>query len=206
MPNARRSLRSIILLLAGIAFSKSAAFLSAQEKATPAAALTIDAIFAEKQFQLEPFAGHWQADSQGFELIRKDPVTGTSSIARVGLTTPPAEEVLIPCEWLQSTPADKPLDIDAYAWSADRTKLLIFTNTRRVWRLNTRGDYWVLELASKRLYKLGGDVPEATLMFAKFSPDATSVGYVHDRDLYIQTLADQSIMKLTNSDAPRFRI
>ena len=202
MPNARRSLRSIILLLAGIAFSKSAAFLSAQEKATPAAALTIDAIFAEKQFQLEPFAGHWQADSQGFELIRKDPVTGTSSIARVGLTTPPAEEVLIPCEWLQSTPADKPLDIDAYEWSADRTKLLIFTNTRRVWRLNTRGDYWVLELASKRLYKLGGDVPEATLMFAKFSPDATSVGYVHDRDLYIQTLADQSIMKLTNSDAP----
>ena len=202
MYNTLRSLRSWVLLLAGIACGCASSFLVAQEKATPAATLTIDAIFTEQQFKLEPFSGHWQADSQGFELIRKDPVTGATSIARISLTSPQAEEILVPDEWLRPTPTDKPLNIDAYEWSADRTKLLIFTNTRRVWRLNTRGDYWVLELASKRLYKLGGNVPEATLMFAKFSPDATKVGYVHERDLYVQSLADLSIVKLTASDAP----
>ncbi|MBC7964837.1 MAG: DPP IV N-terminal domain-containing protein, partial [Fuerstia sp.] len=202
MFSAVRSRGLWVLLVAGIACGCSASLLAGQENATPAAALTIDAIFSEQQFKLEPFAGHWQADSQGFELIRKDPATGASSIAKIGLTTPQAEETLVPSDWLRPTPNDKPLNIDAYEWSADRTKLLIFTNTRRVWRLNTRGDYWVLELPSKRLYKLGGDVPEATLMFAKFSPDATKVGYVHERDIYIQTLADQSIVKLTSSDAP----
>ncbi len=202
MFNALRLLSSWVLLLVGTACCGAASLLVAQEKATPAAALTIDTIFAEQQFKLEPFSGHWQDDSLGFELIRKDPVTGASSIARIGLTSPQAEEILVPGVWLQPTSTDKPLNIDAYEWSADRTKLLIFTNTRRVWRLNTRGDYWVLELAGKRLYKLGGDVPEATLMFAKFSPDATKVGYVHERDLYVQTLADQSIVKLTSSDAP----
>lgn len=202
MYNNLRLLRSWVLLLAGTACCGGASFLAAQEKATPAATLTIDAIFAENQFKLQPFTGHWQDDSQGFELIRTDPVTGASSIARISLTSPQAEEILVPGEWLRPTPTDKPLTIDAYEWSADRTKLLIFTNTRRVWRLNTRGDYWVLELADKRLYKLGGDVPEATLMFAKFSPDATRVGYVHERDLHVQSLADQSIVKLTASDAP----
>ena len=130
MFNAVRSLGLWVLLVAVIASGGSASFLAAQETVTPAAALTIDAIFAEKQFKLEPFAGHWQADSQGFELIRKDPVAGAASIARISLTNPQAEEILVPSDWMQPTPTDKPLNIDAYEWSADRTKLLIFTNTR----------------------------------------------------------------------------
>ena len=202
MFNALRSVRAWILLAAGIAGSCSTSALSAQDKSTPTTALTIDAIFDKQEFKLEPFTGHWQSDSKGLELIRKSPATGASSIARIGLSSPQAEETLVPSDWLRPTPTDKPLDIDACEWSADRSKLLIFTNTRRVWRLNTRGDYWVLELASKRLFKLGGDVPEATLMFAKFSPDATNVGYVHERDVYVQNLADQKILKLTASDAP----
>ncbi len=38
------------------------------------------------------------------------------------------------------------LEIDDYAWSKDRKFLLIFTNTKRVWRRHTRGDSWVLDL------------------------------------------------------------
>ena len=108
MYNTLRSLRSWVLLLAGIACGCAASFLVAQEKATPAAVLTIDAIFAENQFKLEPFSGHWQADSQGFELIRKDPVTGATSIARISLTSPQAEEILVPDEWLR--PKSLPLE------------------------------------------------------------------------------------------------
>jgi dipeptidyl-peptidase-4 len=43
--------------------------------------------------------------------------------------------------------------------TADEQKLLIFTNSARVWRSNTRGDYWVLDLKADTLAKLGG--PEA---------------------------------------------
>ena len=47
-------------------------------------------------------------------------------------------------------------------WSKDGAKLLLFTNTKKVWRRNTRGDYWVLDLASGKLHKLGGDAPESS--------------------------------------------
>ena len=80
------------------------------------------------------------------------------------------------------------LVIDDYAWSADSARLLIFTNTAKVWRQNTRGDYWVLEIASGKLTQLGGKAPASTLMFAKFSPDATRVAYVRANDLYVERL------------------
>lgn len=60
----------------------------------------------------------------------------------------------------QLTPAGgKALEVDDYRWSADSSKLLIFTNTKKVWRLNTRGDYWVLDRRSGKLRKLGGRCP-----------------------------------------------
>src|SRR3954447_1244501 len=51
--------------------------------------------------------------------------------------------------------ASKPLSIDDYRWSDDGRKLLIFTNTKKVWRNNTRGDYWVLDRAANKLNKVG---------------------------------------------------
>ena len=59
----------------------------------------------------------------------------------------------------------EPLRIDDFSVSADGRRLLLFTNTRRVWRLNTRGDYWVFDRDAKALRKLGGKVPEASLMY-----------------------------------------
>ena len=41
-----------------------------------------------------------------------------------------------------------PLSLARYAFSKDRSKLLVFTNTKRVWRHDDRGDYWVLDRSS----------------------------------------------------------
>jgi len=76
----------------------------------------------------------------------------------------------------------------------------ILTDTdsqRTLQNCNTRGDYWVLDLTSDKLHKLGGDVEPSTLMFAKFSPDARRVAYVHERNLFVQDLNDLSITQLT---------
>ena len=91
-----------------------------------------------------------------------------------------------------------PLDIEDYAWSPDGKMLLVFTNTRPVWRLNTRGDYWVLDRAAGKLRQLGGaDAKPSTLMFAKFSPDGRRVGYVRENNLYVEDLASGAITALT---------
>ncbi|MBL8891207.1 MAG: S9 family peptidase [Planctomycetaceae bacterium] len=165
-------------------------------------ALTIDSIFNSKDFRSESFVGQWQSDSQGFERVKRDADTGHTSIVRVDLSNPEIEHVLVSGQMLTPNGTDKPLDIDSYQWSEDKTKLLVFTNTQRVWRYNTRGDYWVLDMASKSLMKIGGEARASSLKFGKFSPDATKVAYVYDNDLYIQDLADGSITRLTDTGSP----
>ena len=89
------------------------------------------------------------------------------------------------------------MKIDDYSWAPENMQVLIFTNTKKVWRLNTRGDYWLLDLASGRLKKLGGDAPESSLMFAKFSPDGKSVAFVRANNIYVQDLSTDQIRALT---------
>jgi dipeptidyl-peptidase-4 len=84
--------------------------------------------------------------------------------------------------------------------------VLIFTNSRRVWRANTRGDYWVFDReasdSTEKLIKIGGDSPESTLMYAGFSPDGTRVAYVHANNLYVEELKSKKITQLTTDGSP----
>ncbi len=107
-------------------------------------------------------------------------------------------EVLVPASDLLPDGVRTPLEVEGYSWSEDGRKLLIFTNTRRVWRTNTRGDYWVLDRETGRLGQLGTFAPEATLMFAKFSADGTRVAYVQANDIYVEDLATGSVTRLTH--------
>ena len=53
-----------------------------------------------------------------------------------------------------------------------RSKALIYHNSVRVWRLNTKGIYHVFDFATKKLTPLSAK--PGYQMFAKFSPDAKS--------------------------------
>jgi dipeptidyl-peptidase 4 len=90
------------------------------------------------------------------------------------------------------------LRIQDFTFSAGRSKLLIYTNSKRVWRQNTRGDYWVLDLGSKLLWQLGKDRPESSLMFAKISPDGTKAAYVSEHNVYVEEIPSGVVKKLTD--------
>jgi dipeptidyl-peptidase-4 len=96
------------------------------------------------------------------------------------------------------TPEGKqPIAIRRFSLSDDGQKVLISNNTKKVWRYDTRGDYWVYDLASKKLIKLGKNLPASSLMFAKFSPDGARVGYVSGHNIYVESLADGTVKQLT---------
>jgi len=99
----------------------------------------------------------------------------------------------------------QPLKVQGYAFSADEGQVLLFANTRKVWRFNTRGDYWVYDRAKKSLKQVGKSRPAASLMFAKFSPGADRVAYVSENNLYVEDLASGEIKALT-TDGTRKRI
>ncbi len=106
-------------------------------------------------------------------------------------------EVLIAAQQLTPPDGKKPLTIEDYSWSADMNRVLIFTNSKRVWRENTRGDYWVFDRKSAALRKIGNGGPPSTLMFAKFSPDGSKVAYVRFNNIYVEDIQSGEITRLT---------
>jgi len=106
--------------------------------------------------------------------------------------------VLISAGQLTPEGKDNALTIDDYSWSEDRSKLLIYTNSVKVWRTKSRGDYWMLDVYSGNLSQLGGsEAEESTLQFAKFSKDASRVAYVRRDNIYVQELETGNIEQLT---------
>ena len=110
-----------------------------------------------------------------------------------------AKSTLISAADLTPSGQSKALTVRAYSWSDDQQKALIYTNTKRVWRTDTRGDYWVLDMKTKALKKLGAGRPESSLMFAKFSPDGTRVAYVSQQNLYVENITTGEIKALTTN-------
>ncbi len=160
----------------------------AQQPAAGAEALRaqIDRIFKDHVYDAPRFGpARWLPDGAVYAIVERGS-GGGSEIARYDAAT-----------GARSVSARTPLDIDDYAWSPDGTKLLVFTNTKKVWRQNTRGDYYVLNVASGTQKKLGGSAPEASLMFAKFSPDGTRVAYVRQNNLYVDEVATGAVTQLT---------
>jgi dipeptidyl-peptidase 4 len=92
-----------------------------------------------------------------------------------------------------------PLKISFYAFSNDQRKVLLFTNTKKVWRLNTKGDYWILDMKTGEMNQLGKSLPPSSLMFAKFSPDCMSVAYVSGNNIYVEDLGKARIKALTTN-------
>lgn len=166
----------------------------------PAAAqkLTLPDIFSKGAYSQQGFGPvRWMKDNKSYSSLEASTDAGGRDIVRYDAATG-HREILVPASCLIPKGEGRPLPVADYAWSEDNTQLLIFTNTQRVWRYNTRGDYWVLDLASGKLTRLGRSLPESSLQFAKFSPDATRVAYVSGWNLFVEDLATGSITQLTH--------
>lgn len=113
--------------------------------------------------------------------------------------------VVVDKSTLKPEDASGVISIKSYSFSPDRKKLLIFTNTKKVWRYETMGDYYLLDLESRKLAKMGRSLPASSLMFAKISPDGKKLAYVSNYNLYSEDLASGQISQLT-TDGSRKRI
>ncbi|MGP1435851.1 MAG: S9 family peptidase [Phocaeicola sp.] len=108
-----------------------------------------------------------------------------------------SKEVLIPAKMLVNPKTGKPMTVRNIVFNKENTKALVYTNSKRVWRYDTRGDYYVLDTQNGEMQQLGKEFPESTLMFAKFSPDGTKVAYVSQNNVYVENIADGIVTALT---------
>ncbi len=161
------------------------------------ARLTIPRIFEGTDFRADQFGpARWLGDGASYTTLEQARDSLGKDIVKYD-TESGRREVLVSASQLTPAGTRTPLAIESYAWSPDQRRLLVFTNTKPVWRLNTRGDYWVLDRTSGKLTRLGGPAKPSTLLYAKFNPSGTRVGYVRENDIYVEDLAGGKITRLT---------
>jgi dipeptidyl-peptidase-4 len=100
----------------------------------------------------------------------------------------------------QLTPAGQKTAIapENFSVSDNGRWVLVYTNSARVWRKNTRGDYWLLNLDNNAFRKVGKNRISQSLMFAKLSPDASKIAYVSNKNLYVEDVASGAEKALTS--------
>ncbi len=161
--------------------------------------LTIDRIFSSEFRAQRGSSTEWLPDGNGYTALEPSAtIKNGEDIVKYDLITG-AKVILVSAENLIIQGSKDPLSIESYSWSPDASKLLIFTNGQKVWRYNTRGDCWVLDLATKSLDQLGKTLPSSSLMFAKISPDGTKAAYVSKHNIYIENLSSHEIKPLTTN-------
>ncbi len=175
----------------------SSAPASASAQAADPSLLTLDRIYASREFASEGFSGRWAPEGSAYFAFERSSTTqGGGDFVKYDAETG-RREVVVPAARFVPPGASAPLRVEDYQWSPDGKLLEIFTNSQRAARSNTRGDYWVLDVAGGRLTKLGGTAPPSSLMFAKFSPDGSRVGYVRENNLWMEDLRTHRIWQLT---------
>ncbi|MEO1325946.1 MAG: S9 family peptidase [Pseudomonadota bacterium] len=183
---------------------------------TPEETITTEAIFRDRLYDTEqPVASRWHPDGTSFTVLETSPDYEDAEMAvdeNGDLVEHPKDLVSYDFETLERTVilsaadlvppgGDKPLVIDDYAWSKDQSKILLYTNSVRVWRVKSRGDYSVLDRESGEIVTLGGpDAKPSTMQFAKISPDSKKVAYVREANIFVEDLESGEISQLTRRE------
>src|SRR5262245_23638026 len=187
--------RVALIVFAAAVFAAGPANCVADER--EAAAKLLARTMFNPEFRPKTFrGGEWFGNRDSYLALEPSATPVGTDIVRYQAASG-AREVLVAAARLVPAGDKKPLSIESYSFSSDGKQLLLFTNSKTVWRQNTRGDYWLFNLASGALRKIGGDAPASSLMFAKFSPDNSRVAYVRGNNVYAEDLTGKKITQLT---------
>lgn len=84
--------------------------------------------------------------------------------------------------------------IDSYTFSADEKSILIATNSDQIFRHSFIANYFIYEIASKKVTPLFDyKIQEPT-----FSPDGTQIAYAKDNNLFIYNITSKTTQQITS--------
>ena len=145
----------------------------------------------------------WNENETGYYSIKDNNIILVSTKGK-------ADKTILPSSKINN------INIESFTFSKSKNKILLFTKSVKVWRYNTRGDYWVYDFKKDEIQKLGRNMSGSSLMFAKFSPNENFVAYVSKEEnenevrnsstsanIFLENLESRTIKKLTSSDGTK---
>src|SRR6185436_1142414 len=109
-------------------------------------ALTVHDIFGTREYASNLVDADWMRDGAAYTILDTDDADRTN-LYKIDVLSG-TRTLLVNGGDLVPANARQPLDIDGYQFSRDGSKVLLYTNSARVWRQNTKGTYYVWDLAS----------------------------------------------------------
>ena len=173
------------ILLSAVTLLTAALSMEAQPE------ITLEDIYAKGTFRMRGVPQPtWMEDGRSYSAM-----TGEGLVQVDAATL--EEKVIVPMSAFIPEGADRPVRAEDYTWSEDKTKLVVYTNSRRVWRRNTRGDYWLLDIAAGTIRQLGQGLEPSRMMYGKLSPKGDKFAYVYYNNLYVEDIATGECRQLT---------
>jgi dipeptidyl-peptidase 4 len=168
------------------------------QQAADTVALSLETLFNSSTFAGRGFqGGQWAEAGPVVRYIERDADAGATHLMEYNLETDTRTR-LIDGTQLKKPDGDGLIQIQAYTYSDDRSKVLLYTDSERVWRLNTKGYYYLYDIGTGAVTPIA-DRADGFQMFAKMNPAGTHVAFVRDRDLWLVDLATMAETRLTDT-------
>lgn len=87
-----------------------------------------------------------------------------------------------------------PQGIDSYSFSADEKKMLLATNSDQIYRHSFTADYYLYDIASKKLTKIA----DYKIQEPVISPKGDKIAYVYENNIYLYDIATKNKTQVTN--------
>ena len=159
-------------------------------------ALTLQSIHASNTFQPASFrGGRWAEEGPVVTFIEQAEDGDATHLMSYNLETDERTR-LIDGTNLYAEDVDRLIAIEGYQYSADESKVLIYTDSERVWRYKTKGYYYVYNLDDQSLTPIAPR-DAGFQMFAKFDPAGDRVAFVRNRNLFVVDWATGAETALT---------
>ncbi|MFK8058955.1 MAG: S9 family peptidase [Polaribacter sp.] len=80
----------------------------------------------------------------------------------------------------------------SYSFNDDETKLILGTDSQKIYRRSSKGTYYAYDIPSKKLTLIGNNIQEPV-----FSPDNKNVAYAKNNNIFIKNVASNRVTQVT---------
>ncbi|KAH7027348.1 dipeptidyl peptidase IV N-terminal region-domain-containing protein [Microdochium trichocladiopsis] len=113
-----------------------------------------------------------------------------------------SSQTLMKTSWFSA--AGRQMTPDDVWPSPDLKKVLIATDTKRVWRHSFTAIYWIFDVDTQTAEPLDSKTPELRVQLAQWSPDSKSISYTSANNLFLRKVESQQIVQVTTDGGPEF--
>ncbi|MCK5104806.1 MAG: DPP IV N-terminal domain-containing protein, partial [Cyclobacteriaceae bacterium] len=158
--------------------------------------LTLEDMYQNNIFKINSVQGlRWMKDGNYYTSLVKNKKTNYQDILKFSTATGEVSDTLIHGEKLIPDDEKPAISISSYHFNNDESKLLLSTESTRIYRRSSKAINYVYNLKSKKLSLLAEGDKQS---YATFSPDGSKVGFVRENNIYVKNLRNNELIAITS--------